>query len=78
MQVGIDIQRVIGQRNIVTEVQHHIQLAVGPAQQFGIRRNGARNIGKADLQHNQERQQEQQRQPEVRQRNHQLAPVRHL
>ena len=78
LQISLEIERIVGQLQEVGKVKGQRQLAIRPLHQIGVGRDRPRHLGKTYLEHDQERQHKQQDQPQIGQRDHQLAAMRHL
>src|SRR5690554_4736024 len=76
VQVCSDIQAIAEQQRVATQAQGQCQGLLLQFRQRGIRRNAETQIGKADLQYQQKRQQQKQGQPQERRHDRQPAPNR--
>ena len=76
-EVGIDVERVIGQHQVVAEVEEHLQLLVRVGEDLGIGRDGHVRFRQADLQHDGEGQQEEQEEPQERHPDDRMPPGGH-
>src|SRR5690606_35832896 len=74
-QIGRQIQRILAEEDVVAEIEQDRKLVVGPAVDLRVRRDGDVGLGEADLQHDDERQQEEQEQPQERYADHDMPPA---
>src|SRR5690606_3876995 len=72
--IGRPVEAVLAEEDVVAEVDQHLQLLVGVGEDVRVGRNRHVGLGEADLQHDGERQQEEQHQPQKGYADDQSAP----